>query len=95
MFIHQGMITARTADLHRKDSLIGGDIYPVESDLCSMDDVTDLLEHDIGKIVAVDYHDGPKGASSETIHCFEGDLLVGCGLPGLNAEVPLERLRNA
>jgi len=42
MLIHQAMITARTADLHWKDPLIGGDIHPVEPDLCSMDDVLGL-----------------------------------------------------
>jgi hypothetical protein len=95
MLIHQAMITARTADLHWKDPLIGGDIHPVKPDFCSMDDVLDLLERDVGKIVAIDHHDGPKGASPETVHRFEGDLLVWCGLPGLNPELSLERLCNA
>jgi hypothetical protein len=93
--IHQAMITARTADLHWKDPLVGRNIHPVESDLCSMDDVLDLLDRNIGKIVAVDHHDGPKGTSPETVHRFEGNLFVWCGLPGLNPEVPLERLCDA
>ena len=76
MLIHQAMITARTADLHREDPLIGGNIHPVESDLCSMDDVLDLLERDVGKIVAVDHHDGPKSTSPETVHRFESDFFV-------------------
>src|SRR4030042_5766270 len=63
--IHQAMITGRTADLHWKDPFIGGDIHPVEPDLCSMDDVLDLLKRDIGKIVAIDNHDGAKGASPD------------------------------
>ena len=63
MLIHQAMITARAADLHWKDPLIGGDIHPVEPDFCSMDDILDPLERDIGKIVAIDHHDGPKRAS--------------------------------
>jgi hypothetical protein len=90
--IHQAMITARTADLHWKDPLIGGDIHPVQSDFCSMDDIFDLLERDIGEIVAIHHHYGAKGASPETIHCFKGDLFISCGLPGLNPELSLECL---
>jgi hypothetical protein len=74
--IHQAMIAARTADLHWKDPLIREDIHPVESNLCFMDDILDLLERDIGKIVAIHHHDGAKGASPETVHRFEGDLFV-------------------
>ena len=93
--IHQAMIAARTTDLDRKDPLIGGDIHPVESDLCSMDDILDLLERDIGKIVAIHDHDGTKGTSPETIQRFKGDLFVKSGLPGPNPELSLECLSNA
>jgi hypothetical protein len=92
--IHQATIAARAADLHWKDPLIGGDIHPVESDLCSMDDVLDLLERDIGKIVAIDHHDRAKGAGSETVQRIKGDLFIRCGLSGLDAEVSLECLSN-
>jgi hypothetical protein len=74
--IYQAMIAARTANLHWKDPLISEDIHPVESNLCFMDDILDLLERDIGKIVAIHHHDGAKGASPETVHRFEGDLFV-------------------
>jgi hypothetical protein len=93
--IHQAMITARAADLHWEDPLIGGDVHPVESDLCSMNDVLDLLERDIGEIVAIHHHDGTKGASSETVQCFKGDLFVLSGPPGLNPKLSLECLSNA
>ena len=93
--IHQAAIAARTAGLHRKDSFIGGDIHPVESDLCSIDDVANLLECDIGKIVAIDHHNRTKGASSETVQRFKGDFFVWSGLSSLNPELPLECLRNA
>jgi hypothetical protein len=92
--IHQAVITARTADLHWKNPLIGSDIHPVESDLCSMNDILDLLERDIGEIVAIHHHDGTKGASPETVQRFKGDLFICCGLPGLNPELPLECLCN-
>src|SRR4030042_5111004 len=87
--IHQAMITARTADLPWKDPLIGGDVHPVESDLCSMDDVANLLECDIGKIVAINNHDGTKGASPETVQRFKGDLFACSGFPGLNPALSL------
>ena len=92
--IHQAMIAARTADLHWKDPLIGGEIHPVEADLCSMDDVLDPLERDIGKIMAIHHHDGPKGASPETVQRFKGDLFIRCGLSGLDPELSLESLSN-
>jgi hypothetical protein len=95
VLIHQAMITTRTADLHWKDPLIGGNIHSVESDLRSMDDVLDLLERDIGKIVAIDNHDGTKGASPETVQRFKGDLFACSGFPGLNPELSLECLSNA
>jgi hypothetical protein len=93
--VHQATIATRTADLHWKDPLIGGEIHPVESDLCSMDDVLDVLERDIGKIVAIYNHDRAKGASPETVQRFKGDFFVWSGLPGLDPELPLERLSNA
>jgi hypothetical protein len=93
--IHQAMIAARTADLHWKDPLIGCNIDPIESDLSSVNDVLDLLGCDIGKIVAIDHHDGAKGASPETVQRFKGDFFVWSGLPGLNPELSLECLRNA
>ena len=95
MLIHQAVITARAAELHRKDPLICGDIHPVESHLCSMDDILDLLKRDIGKIVAIDNHDRPKGASPETVQRFKGDFFVWSGLPGLNPELSFECLSNA
>ena len=76
VLIRQATIAARTADLHWKDPFIGGDIHPVESDLCSMDDVANLLECDIGKIVTIDHHDRTKGASSKTVQRFKGDFFV-------------------
>ena len=93
--IHQATIAARTADLHWKDPFIGGDIHPVESDFCFMDDVANLLECDIGKIVAINHHDRAKGASSETVQRFKGDFFVWSGLSGLNPELSLECLSNA
>ena len=93
--IHQAMITARTADLHWKDPLIGGYIHPVESDPCSMDNVLDLSKRDIGKIVTIHHHHRAKGASSETVQRFKGDFFVWSGLPGLNSELSLECLSNA
>lgn len=93
--VHQATIATRTADLHWKDPLIGGEIHPVESDLCSMDDVANLLECDVGKIVAIYNHDRAKGASPETVQRFKGDFLVWSGLPGLNPELSLESLSNA
>jgi hypothetical protein len=93
--VHQATIAARTADLHWKDPLIGGDIQPVEPDLCSMDDVLDLLERDIGEIVAINHHDGAEGASPETVQRFKGDLFIRSGLPGLNPELSLECLSSA
>jgi hypothetical protein len=95
VLIHQATITTRTADLHWKDPLIGGNIHSVESDLRSMDDVLDLLERDIRKIVAIYNHDRAKGASPETVQCFKGDLSVWSGLPGLDPELALECLSNA
>jgi hypothetical protein len=89
------VITARAADLHWKDPLIGGDVHPVESYLCSMDDVADLLERDIGKIVTIDDHDGAKGAGPETVQRFKSDLFVSGGLSGLNPELSLKCLSNA
>jgi len=94
VLIHQAMITARATDLHWKDPLIGGDIHPVESDLCSMDDILDLLKRDIGKIVAIHHHDGAKGASPETVQGFKGDLFIRRGLPGLDPKLSLECLSN-
>jgi hypothetical protein len=76
ILVHQAAIAARTAYLHWKDPLISSDIHPVEPDLCPMDDVANLLECDIGKIVAIDDHDGAKGASSETVQRFKGDFFV-------------------
>ena len=54
-----------------------------------MDDVANLLECDIGKIVTIDHHDGAKGASSKTVQRFKGDFFVWSGLSGLNPELSL------
>ncbi len=45
--------------------------------------------------MTVHNHDGPKGASPETVHGLKGDFLVWSGLPALMPKLSFELLSNA
>jgi hypothetical protein len=93
--IHQAVTATRTADFHRKDSLVRLYVDRIETHASLVENLFNLSLGHIGEIVAVDDDDGAQGARSETVDGLEGDLLVRGRLARFDSQLSLDLLGNS
>jgi len=89
------VVAARAADLDREDPLVCLDVYLIKATHGLVDDLLHIPAGRVREVVSVHDDHGPKGAGPQTVHGFQGDLLVWSRFSRFDAKLPFEFVGNA